>query len=130
MDVYGLVTDVIISGNNQVGASASQFINIIMKIIQPFIFKSLPDVACCTRWHVNTHYRNIAKISSNHPSLEIIFGNSTTIFNVVRFIFGDDGSTAISLLLSRKPEVFITQIIKGFEVNRKSVPQGKSGKLG
>src|SRR5688572_25575353 len=117
MNIYFLVCNVIVSAYNQFGVFLFQVVQVRIKLVQPYIFKTLPFITTGTGRKIGIDQPYITKIELNNTAFIITYFMSRSIFYMVRFYFSKYSYTTVSFFLSAEPIVFVAEIIKEFMIH-------------
>ncbi len=89
----------------------------MIKFIQPFVFKVLPEITTCARREICIDQTDISKIQLHDSSFVIAGWYTAADTNIVRFYFGKYGNPAVSFFLCTEPMVLKAQGFQLLHIN-------------
>src|ERR1700761_4749925 len=87
-----------------------QLFEVDVKLLQPSIFIALAFIAGSTGRKIGIDQSQIPEIELDHPALFVAYGMPRTIFDVIRFYFGEYGNAAISFFPGGEPIIVEAQL--------------------
>ena len=106
VDVYGLVADVVIPADHQLGHLLFQFIDVVLELVHvPQL--EIEAVVVGPRGQVEAHYGEVVKVQPQVAALDVHALDVGAVDHVSGLVLGEHRHPAVSLLLGGEPELVV-----------------------
>ena len=117
VNIDGLVRDVIIAGNHQVGPFLAELLKVTVELVEPLVFIGLSFFSRGAGREICVDEGNVPEIGPYDPAFGIALHIAVPVLHVVGFYFGKDSHAAISFFLRGVPVIRVAELFELLEIH-------------